>query len=364
MHYSDYQHFTLLVCFLLHLQKTTQVRKKNWKFIKTRPTPQCMQKKHLKKTRKGSSTRLRKIIDIKLWKSDFMTFHIEDEFTNIETHIKYLWQDTVRKMYQINRLRRILGQPGRKDLLDHFRETATGIPQPTDLDDDIVEIVSESRHAYALCMEIVPFEPDAHYRNFDKLQKAAPDIIMAKHLAINWAVWHEYKGREDMANEAELVHALMAGNTSLGFLLQCMADFYFRITSIESKPGDFLLLFPQMDGWSTDLAESFKLICATHLAHYFQLADDAGIPDRPDLIFRETYLLRKLKQALLEPDCDTPNSLIISSQLALLSKLIRNPNMIMPDSGLEKFYREQKNRYFEDFYIPTSEGYGYDSAEE
>lgn len=281
-----------------------------------------------------------------------MIFHIEDELISLKNNIGFLWNDAVKKKREIHVLRLILAHAAAEET------------QLLDLADEIVEIVCETRQAYELCTEIVACEPDAQYRNYNKIQKASPDIILAKQLEINWLYWHEYKTSFDMDKEARLVHDLLAGNISLSFLLERMAEIYFRVNSFEKETEDFLLLFPRMDCWPVELADSFKLASATHLAQYFQLAADHGITDRPDIVFREKYLTRELKKELLETNSDMHKCLINCAQIEFIRKLIIRPHMILPEIVLEKYFRKQRILHFDNFLVPTCAGDGYDSEEE
>ncbi len=281
-----------------------------------------------------------------------MKFIISDSLESIQRGTDYLWESVRNSFTGLDRLRKILGYAGRTDMLDHFREKATGVPQPLDLPDDIVRMVSETRDVVSWCKEIIACEPWGTFRNFDRLQAAAPGLLAAMRLETSWAVWHEYRKTEDVREKARDVHELLVRGTAVGFLLQTMAEFYFRIWTYENELADFLQLFPPTDNWSPELVASFQLMAAHHIATYFWVAGEYGMPDRPDLICRVHYLLRLLKKDIL----DGEDNLILAhgAEYGFLRELTTNPDLIESEPDVEKFYREQRIRHFADFEFPET----------
>ncbi len=283
-----------------------------------------------------------------------MKFIIQDSLEDIRHSADYLWESVRNGFTALDRLRKILGHAGRRDLLDHFREAATGVPQPLDLPDDIVGIVCQTRQAVWLCEQVVQCRPPAIHRNFDKIQAAAPGIIAADRLERSWATWHEYRKTDDVREYAQDVHELLAAGTPVGFLMQSMGEFYFRIGTYEDDPADFLQLFLLTEDWPAELASSLQLMAATHVATYFRAAAESEIPNRPDVICRMHYLLTLLKKDIL--DFENKNYAILegAAKYGALRTITSKPYLIESDPDLEKFYQDQWERHFADFALPVT----------
>jgi hypothetical protein len=276
---------------------------------------------------------------------------IAELLESVRSGTNELWESVRNRFTGLDRLNKILGGAGRTDMLDHFREVATGVPPPLDLPDDIVAMVCEMRDLKSLCEKVIRCKPSGRFGNFDKLQAAAPNLLAAMRLEASWATWHEYRETDDVRGYVRDVHQLLVSGTAVGFLLETMADFYFRISTYEEEPADFLQLFPPTDDWSPELVSSFQLMAAFHIATYFWAAAECGMPARPDLICRMCYLRRKLKKYILGAE-DRP-TLEHAAQYGFLQALIRSPEMIESEPGTENFYREQRLLHFSDFQFPS-----------
>lgn len=264
-----------------------------------------------------------------------------------------LWDSIVPSFQPLDRLRKILGYPGQPDQLDHFRELATGIPQPLDLPENIVEIVCQARDPKWLCERIVEFQPTVDHLNLDRLQNAAPGIIAAKRLEIAWATWHEYRNTHDVSDCERTVRDLLNAGTSLGFLLETMGEFYFCIGTYAEDFSDFAELFPVTDIWEEELVSNVQLLAASHIADYFRISAEGEFPFRPDLICRFYYLQRVLKMDLLDFEPETHALLENATQFGTLRSILSKPELIEYEPYIERFFRDQWERHFADFLLPA-----------
>ena len=280
-----------------------------------------------------------------------MKFIAQKSLENIQRSVSELWDSVQNGFTPLDRLQRILGNDGRRDLLDHFLETATGVPQSLDLPDDIVGIVWQTRQAVSLCKQILQCSLPVNHRNFDRIREAAPGIIAADRLDRSWATWHEYHKTENVQEYAEDVHELLATGTPVGFLMQTMGEFYFRVGTYEKNPSDFLQLFRLTVDWPVDLASSLELMAATHIASLFRAAAEAKIPNRPDLICRLHNLIWFLKQDILDFEHKEYAIFEGAAKYGTLQAIVSKPHLIERDPDLEKFYQDQWKRHFVDFTV-------------
>lgn len=283
-----------------------------------------------------------------------MKFFISDSLESIRGETLFLWESVRNSFSALDRLKRILGHAGSKNLPDHFREITTGVAQPLDLPGDIVDIVCQTRQKAWLCEQVVMCRPPMTYRNFDKIQAAAPGIIAADRLERNWATWHEYRKTDDVREYAQDVYDMLAAGTPVGSLLETMAEFYFRVGTCENDPEDFLQLFLLTEDWPVDLASSLQLMAATHIAMHFRAAAEANLHSRPDLKCRLHYLIRSLKKEILDFDNQDRAILDCAAQYGTLQAIVSKPHLIESDPKIEKFYEDQWERYFADFGIPDT----------
>lgn len=283
-----------------------------------------------------------------------MKFFVQDSLENIRRSTRCLWDSAQKGFTGLDRLRKILGYAGRTDLLDHFREKATGIPQPLDLPNDIVGIVCQTRQAVWLCKQVIECRTPVTHRNFDKIKAAAPGIIAADRLERSWATWHEYRKAEDVRLYAQDVRELLISGTPVGFLMQTMAEFFFRVGTYDCVPADFLELFLLTEDWPIELASSFQLMTASHIATYFHTAAEAEIPNRPDLICQLHYLMRQLKKNILDFENQDRALLEGAAKYGALQAILSKPHSVASAPDLERFYQDQWTRHFADFTLPVT----------
>lgn len=282
-----------------------------------------------------------------------MKFINEDPLSGMKNCTQELWNSIVPSFQPLDRLQKILGYPGQPDQLDHFRELATGIPQPLDLPENIVEIVCQVRDPKWLFEKIAECQPTVDHLNFDRIQKAAPGIIAAKRLEIAWATWHEYRNFDDVSDYERTVRELLHAGTSLGFLLQTMCEYYFCVGSCRNDFIDFSELFPVTDIWEEELVSNVQLLAASHIADYFRISAEGEFPFRPDLICRFHHLQRVLKMDLLDFEPETHAILENAAQFGTLRSILSKPELIENEPYIERFFREQWERHFADFLLPA-----------
>ena len=120
-----------------------------------------------------------------------MNAHLKDV---LETIV----EEAAHKRFEIRKLRRILGfgDPIFPFVLfpEHLpREECMKMLESREenlhLSDGIVSTVAEMRFPASLCRAVVDFQPEKQWRNFDKVQTAAPGILAALGLRDIWWDW-------------------------------------------------------------------------------------------------------------------------------------------------------------------------------
>ncbi|MBE2203924.1 MAG: hypothetical protein IAE94_06280 [Chthoniobacterales bacterium] len=270
-------------------------------------------------------------------------------------HLKTLFEtivkETAKKRFEIQKLRRILGfgEPiysrplfpmlPRAECMEMLESGEENLH----LSDSIVSIVAEIRSPASLCRSVVDFEPEQPWRNFDKVQAAAPGILAALGLRDIWSdwfgdSWFGVSRTGDVRTQPALIYELYERGIRPDFLVRAMVDRYF-----ENLQIDFDDLFPPCGEDHRDVRCDLESRVAGQIAHYFEEARKLACPDRPDLLFREDVCVRRLKEELMDAAHAGP-CVHLTAEIVLL-------NTTEPPVGSceDAFYRRQRDRHFQKY---------------
>lgn len=268
---------------------------------------------------------------------------------NIELDFQDLISDVGRKQLAIRKLRRILGfgDPIFRSVLppegmsrDEYIEMRESAGEGLDLPDDIVSIVAEMRSPKALCDALTDFQPKEAWRNYKKIQDAAPDISLATQLRDIWSEWFGYSWfaapvMDEASTGPAVVYEKVEGGICSDFLVRAMLDQY-----LDYQQIDFDNLFPPCEEQRLYVRDTLKRKVAREVAHYFKEALKRELPDRPDLLYYEAARIRRLKQELME----SANARVC---VRLTVEIFQAMTAKVACDGCEsKFYRRQRERHF------------------
>ena len=257
---------------------------------------------------------------------------------------------TCRKRFELQKLRRILGYgeaiyppklPPLSIHRDEWLEILESGGEDLHLSDDIVPIVAETQFPGSLCRAVFDFEPEQQWRNYDKVKAAAPGMLAALGLRDIWWDWFgdSWVGAPagEIHTEPDMLYEFYEGGIRPDFLLHAMLEQYFANDQI-----DFGYMFPPCEQAHRQARSLLEHQAAEKIAHFFEVALKRDFPDRPDLIFQEDLCVRNLNHELLHNTPDPGECVRLTSEIKTAEPPPRH-------CSEEMFYRQQRERHFQDF---------------
>jgi len=210
-----------------------------------------------------------------------------------------------------------------------------------DLADDIVSIVSEMDFPAPVCSRVMDFESEK-WCNYDKLEAAAPDLLLALGLRDIWWGWvgrSHFRDSDSGENctEPNQIYELCERNIRPDFMLDAIVVDYFQDLRL-----DFVDLLPPCKPPQTEIRARLEQRLAGKIAHLYKEALKRNFPDRPDLIFEEEMTVQKLKQELM-------GFAHAETCVLLTNEIIQRKTAEPParDGCKELFFRQQRELHFQ-----------------